>query len=83
METESSLTEQLQVFLQGNRTEAEDLLRQILPKLHEIAVREVNKERYAPISATELIQEIWLRNISKQNGRSAIAVIFTRLRVWR
>jgi RNA polymerase sigma factor (TIGR02999 family) len=36
--------------------------------LHEIAVRELNRERrVAPVSATELIQEIWLRNISKAN----------------
>jgi hypothetical protein len=36
------------------------------PKLHEIALREVNRERYmAPVSATELISEVWLRSLSK------------------
>ena len=61
-----SLTEQLQSFFQGNQGGADALLREIFPKLHEIAVRELSRERYvAAVSATELIQEIWLRNISR------------------
>jgi len=61
-----SLTEQLQSFFQGHQAGADALLREILPKLHEIAIRELSRERYvASVSATELIQEIWLRNISK------------------
>lgn len=43
---------------------AEAVLRQILPKLHEIAVRELRRERFvAPLSPTELIHEVWLRNL--------------------
>jgi len=45
---------------------AEAVLRQILPELHRIAVRELRRERYmAPISATELIHEVWIRNLHK------------------
>jgi RNA polymerase sigma factor (TIGR02999 family) len=42
------------------------VLRQVLPKLYEIAVRELRRERYiAPLSPTELIHEVWLRNMRK------------------
>jgi RNA polymerase sigma factor (TIGR02999 family) len=61
-----SLTEQLRLFSGGEREIAELVLRQILPKLHEIAVRELRRERYiAPLSPTELINEVWLRSLRK------------------
>lgn len=61
-----SLTQQLHVFFGGDHSAVDALLQEILPKLREIAVRELSRERYiAPVSATELIHEIWLRNISK------------------
>jgi RNA polymerase sigma factor (TIGR02999 family) len=61
-----SLTEQLQAFSSGDREMAEAILREILPKLHQLAVRHVRKERYlAPVSPTELINEVWLRHIHK------------------
>jgi len=66
MANDVSLTQRLQLFLQGDRGAVDALLREVLPKLHEIAVREVNRERYiAPVSATELINEVWLRNMSR------------------
>jgi RNA polymerase sigma factor (TIGR02999 family) len=59
-----SLTEQLQAFSAGDRKVADAILRQVLPKLHEIAVRHLRKERYvAPVSPTELINEVWLRDM--------------------
>jgi RNA polymerase sigma factor (TIGR02999 family) len=62
----ASLTEQLQAFSAGDRTVAEALLREILPKLHQIAVRHLQQERYlAPVSPTELINEVWLRHMHK------------------
>jgi RNA polymerase sigma factor (TIGR02999 family) len=52
--------------MRGDATAADALLREVLPKLHEIAVRELRKERYfAPLSKTELIHEVWLRSLSK------------------
>ncbi len=61
-----SLTEQLQSFSGGDREVAEVILREVLPRLHQIAVRELHRERYiAPLSPTELINEVWLRSIGK------------------
>ncbi len=61
-----SLTERLNLFMQGNNSVVDALLREVLPKLHEIAVRELKRERYmAPLSKTELIHEVWLSSLSK------------------
>ena len=61
-----SLTEQLRQFSGGEKQVAEAVLREVLPKLHQIAVRELKRERYvAPVSPTELIHEAWLRNLRK------------------
>jgi len=61
-----SLTERLQMFMQGDTAATDALLREVLPKLHEIAVRELKRERYvAPLSKTELIHEIWLSSLSR------------------
>jgi RNA polymerase sigma factor (TIGR02999 family) len=62
----SSLTERLNLFMHGDQSVVDALLREVLPKLHEIAVRELKRERYmAPLSKTELIHEVWLSNLSK------------------
>jgi RNA polymerase sigma-70 factor (ECF subfamily) len=67
---DASLTERLQLFMQGDAAAADALLREVLPKLHEIAVRELKRERYfAPLSKTELIHEVWLRSLSKGRWR--------------
>jgi RNA polymerase sigma factor (TIGR02999 family) len=61
-----SLTEQLRTYMQGDSAATDALLREVLPKLHEIAVRELKRERYvAPLSKTELIHEIWLSSLSR------------------
>jgi RNA polymerase sigma factor (TIGR02999 family) len=61
-----SLTQQLQRFSGGEREVAEAVLREVLPKLHQIAVRELRRERYiAALSPTELINEVWLRSLGK------------------
>jgi RNA polymerase sigma factor (TIGR02999 family) len=66
MGSESSLTRRLQSFMQGDTAAADALLTEVLPKLREIALREVKRERYfAPISRTELISELWIRSLSK------------------
>jgi RNA polymerase sigma factor (TIGR02999 family) len=66
MEGTPSLTKQLQSFSGGDREIAETVLREVLPKLHQIAIRELHRERYvAPLSPTELINEVWLRSLRK------------------
>jgi RNA polymerase sigma factor (TIGR02999 family) len=62
-----SLTEKLRLFSDGDREIADAVLREILPKLHEIALRALRRERCAaPLSPTELINEVWLRSL--RNG---------------
>ena len=62
----NTLTERLNSFIRGDAAAADALLREVLPKLHEIAVRELKRERYmAPLSKTELIHEVWLTSMSK------------------
>jgi RNA polymerase sigma factor (TIGR02999 family) len=42
------------------------VVREVLPRLHQIAVRALRRERYmAPLEPTELINEVWIRNLSK------------------
>jgi len=66
MDDTRSLTKQLQSFSGGDREIAEAILREVLPTLHQIAVRELRRERYvAPLSPTELINEVWLRSLRK------------------
>jgi RNA polymerase sigma factor (TIGR02999 family) len=66
MASSVSLTEQLRTYMQGDSAATDALLREVLPKLHEIAVRELKRERYvAPLSKTELIHEIWLSSLSR------------------
>ena len=66
MDGTPSLTKQLQDFSDADREVAEAVLREILPTLHQIAVRELRRERYvAPLSPTELINEVWLRSLRK------------------
>jgi RNA polymerase sigma factor (TIGR02999 family) len=61
-----SLTRQLQNFSGGDRAIAETILRAVLPTLHQIAVRELRRERsHSPLSPTELINEAWLRSLRK------------------
>ncbi len=78
MDIQVSLTERLQSFSGGDREIAEAVLRQVLPKLHQIAVRELRRERYvAPLSPTELIHEVWLaqpgqRRLANQWARALL-----------
>jgi RNA polymerase sigma factor (TIGR02999 family) len=61
-----SLTERLQLFMRGDATVVDSLLDDILPQLHEIAIRELRRERYAaPVSKTELIHELWIRSLAE------------------
>jgi RNA polymerase sigma factor (TIGR02999 family) len=66
MGSNASLTKRLQSFMQGDTAAADSLLREVLPKLRDIALRELKRERYiAPLSKTELINELWVSSLSK------------------
>lgn len=66
MASEISLTEQLQRFSGGDREIAEAVLAVVLPKLHEAATRQLGRERFhAPLTPTELINEVWIHNLGK------------------
>lgn len=66
MSSSPSLTNRLQLFMRGNTAAADALLREVLPKLRDIALRELKRERYiAPLSKTELINELWVSSLSK------------------
>jgi RNA polymerase sigma factor (TIGR02999 family) len=63
---DNSLTQRLRDYFGGDAENIDALLREILPKLREIAARELHRERQqTPVSPTELIHEVWLRNLSK------------------
>jgi RNA polymerase sigma factor (TIGR02999 family) len=67
MGSPASLTQRLQSFMNGDSAAADSLLREVMPKLSEIAVRELKRERYmAPLQKTELINELWVRHLSKR-----------------
>ena len=66
MAAQSDITEMLRRYSRGDQSIAEAVLREVLPRLHKIAVRELRKERcVAPLDPTELINEVWLRSLSK------------------
>jgi RNA polymerase sigma factor (TIGR02999 family) len=66
MQAPTSLTEHLRQFSAGDREVAETILREVLPRLHQIAVGHLSRERVvAPLSPTELIHEVWLRSLHK------------------
>ena len=79
MSCNASLTKRLQFFMQGDTTVVDALLDEVLPKLREIAFRELRRERYiAPLSKTELVHEVWISTLSREAcGTSGIAGIST------
>jgi len=61
-----SLTERLQLFLRGDAGDTDALVQEILPKLREIALQRLRRERHAAaLSKSDLIQELWVRSLSK------------------
>jgi RNA polymerase sigma factor (TIGR02999 family) len=65
-----NLTEQLRRYSGQERDIAEAILREVMPKLHEAAVKALRREYVAaPLSPTELINEVWLRSLHKGNWR--------------
>ena len=66
MRSNATLTERLQLFMRGDMAVADALLSEVLPKLRDIALRELKRERPgAALSKTELVNELWLGHLSK------------------
>jgi RNA polymerase sigma factor (TIGR02999 family) len=64
MKPEDSLTEELRRYSRGDREIAEAIVREVMPKLHELAASKLGQEsRFAPFSPTELIHEVWLKSV--------------------
>jgi RNA polymerase sigma-70 factor, ECF subfamily len=54
------------LFMRGDSNVVDSLLNEVLPKLREIAFRELKRERYmAPLSRTELVHEVWISALSR------------------
>ncbi len=54
--------------MQGDTTVVDPLLREVLPKLREIAGRELNRTgSFESVCKTELINELWVSSLSKGN----------------
>jgi RNA polymerase sigma factor (TIGR02999 family) len=67
MGTQASLTEQLRLFLRGDAAFGDAVATELAPKLREIAGQYLRRERYsAPLGATELIHEFWIRSLSSR-----------------
>jgi len=66
MPSDPSLTGRLQRFMEGDASAADSLLCEVLPRLREIALRQLRKERFvAPVTKTELINELWISSLSR------------------
>ena len=66
MGSNATLTERLQLFMRGDMATADALLCEVLPKLRDIALRELKREPPgAALSKTELVHELWLGHLSK------------------
>src|SRR5580658_2318045 len=66
MADEANLTKRLQQFLQGESSAVDALFREIMPELKRVAAQQLNAERYrAPLTRTELVDELWLRRLDK------------------
>jgi len=82
----ASLTQRLQLYMQGDKPASDALVSDILPKLREIAGRALRREgRIAPLTRTELINELWVRRLSKagwqiQNQRHFYALASMAMR---
>jgi len=65
MNAANSVTERLRLYANGHKDVGDSLLREILPRLREIASRRLSKEYSAPVTPTELIDETWLASLHR------------------
>ncbi len=69
MDTVNSLTGQLRLYSTGSKEGEDSLVREILPRLRQIASRRLQRERHAPFTPTELIGETWLTRLQRGGWR--------------
>ncbi|MFC5865372.1 ECF-type sigma factor [Acidicapsa dinghuensis] len=65
MQTAYSLTRQLRLFSNGHRDVGDSMLREMFPRLRQIAARRLAKEQYPSFTPTELIGETWLTRLHR------------------
>jgi hypothetical protein len=66
-----SLTDQLRRYSSGDWHRADAVFREVVPKLREITVRQLQRERYAaPCCPSELINEVWLKSLRHGGGQT-------------
>jgi RNA polymerase sigma factor (TIGR02999 family) len=69
MQAANSLTGQLRLYSSGHKDVGDSLLREIFPRLRQIAARRLSKEQYPPFTPTELIGETWLTRLHRGGWR--------------
>lgn len=69
MNSATSLTGQLRLYSGGSKEGEDSLIREILPRLRQIAARRLLRERHAPFTPTELIGETWLTRLQRGGWR--------------
>jgi RNA polymerase sigma factor (TIGR02999 family) len=69
MQAGSSLTGQLRLYSSGNKDVGDSLLREIFPRLRQIAVQRLSREHSSPFTPTELIGETWLTRLHRGGWR--------------
>lgn len=69
MQTIDSLTGQLRLYSGGHREYGDSMLRAMFPRLRQIAVGRLSRERHPPFTPTELIGETWLTRLNRGGWR--------------
>lgn len=60
------LTERLNLFMLGDSSSVDTMLEEIMPKLRQIASRELKRDHIIrPLCKTELVHELWVHNLSQ------------------
>jgi hypothetical protein len=70
MQSATSVTEQLGPYSDGHKEVGDSMLREIFPRLRQIAAGRLSRERYSPLTPTELIGETWLTRLHRGEWRS-------------
>ena len=65
MQAANSLTGQLRLFSNGQRDVGDSMLREMFPRLRQIAARRLSRERNPSFTPTELIGETWLTRLHR------------------
>lgn len=65
MQAGNSLTGQLRLYSSGNRDDGDAILREVFPRLRQIAARRLSGERYPSFTPTELVGETWLTRLQR------------------